>query len=221
MTPISKGGSVLSLADDLLLKVGFSVAFPNLEGDCLSVDDLDPGLADGFHRNMGFSIAFPNLSSSNPRSVTLHSAEGGALLTNLGSTARLAEGGRLLAPESADKICLSAIGLAGSDKTPLSSRPTTANIRLMASGVWATSSIEETRQNQRLEMTRSAETRKATTQSEETRLAMTRSAEGCLAECRVWVFARARRGMNQSQNRQMVTPDSTHESHLSELSVGS
>ena len=209
MTPISKGGSVLSLADDLLLKVGFSVAFPNLEGDCLSVDDLNPGSADGFHRNMGFSIAFPNLSSSNPRSVTLHSAEGGALLTNLGSTARLAVGGRLLAPESADDIRLSAIGLAGSDKIPPLSRPTTANIRLMTSGVWATSSIDETRQS--LEMTQSAETR----------LATTRSAEGCLAECRVWVFARARRGMNQSQNRQMVTPDSTHESHLSELSVGS
>jgi hypothetical protein len=42
---------------------------------------------------MGFSIAFPNLSiiSRNPHAVALRSAEGAALLTALGSTARLVE----------------------------------------------------------------------------------------------------------------------------------
>jgi len=77
------------------------------EGGCLlvlvSMDDLAPGSASDFLLNMGFLlIAFPNLSSRSP-----HSVEGMTLLTTLGSTARLAEDGCLLALESADEIRLS------------------------------------------------------------------------------------------------------------------
>ena len=110
---VSKDDFVPRSADNIRLKAGFSIAFTNLEGDCLlppvSVDDLAPGSADGFHRDMGFS---PNLSLRSLHSVTLHSAEGPTLLTNLGWTARLAKGGCLSASlaEPATEISLSATG---------------------------------------------------------------------------------------------------------------
>ena len=122
-------------ADDtrLSMEMGYSLAFPNLPsrnphsvtlhlaegvapltalGSAVRVakDDcrLAPGSADDIRLSMkmGYSLAFPNLPSRNPHSVTLHLAEGVALLTALGPAARLKEGGCLLAPGSVDDIHL-------------------------------------------------------------------------------------------------------------------
>jgi hypothetical protein len=74
------------------------------EDGCL----LAPGSADDISlpTEMGLSIACPDLPFRDPHAVTVQSAEGAALLTALGSTARLAEHGCALAPESADDIHL-------------------------------------------------------------------------------------------------------------------
>ena len=107
------------------------------------VDNLEKSLVDDVRRKMGFLITFQNIPSRGPYSATLHSKEGVALWTSIGSTGRLAEYGCPLTPEltvSVDEIRRSIAGLASSDKIPVSSSPTTMSICQMANRVEETQS---------------------------------------------------------------------------------